>query len=227
MGAVRGAGCLLTVLVLLTACPTLAQADFAGQASVIDGDTLEIHGRRVRLHGIDAPEAAQLCQNRDGKDYRCGQQAALALADLIDRRPVACEQRDIDRYGRIVAVCTVAGTDVGAWLMAQGLALAYRKYSTAYVEQEAAARAARIGIWRGSFVAPWEWRKGQGQRQAANDNAAAECQIKGNISASGERIYHVPGGAHYDRTRIDPSKGERWFCTEAEARAAGWRKARR
>ena len=72
---------------------------------------------------------------------------------------------------------------------------------------------------------PWEWRRGK--RIVANDNAVGQCRIKGNISRSGERIYHIPGGQYYDRTKINPSKSERWFCSEAEAIAAGWRRSKR
>lgn len=105
------------------------------------------------LHGIDAPESGQICQAQ-GKPYRCGQQAALALADLIGSKTVRREERDHDRYGRTVAVCFVGGLDVEAWMVAQGWALAYRKYSSDYVGQEAAARAAQRGVWRGEFTAP-------------------------------------------------------------------------
>jgi endonuclease YncB( thermonuclease family) len=72
---------------------------------MIDGDTIEIHGQGIRLHGIDTPEDGQTCDDASGKPYRCGQVAALALADKIGAGTVACEQRDTDRYGRIVAVC--------------------------------------------------------------------------------------------------------------------------
>ncbi len=91
------------------------------------------------------------------------------------------------------------------------------------MDEEAEAQAVRRGIWGSEFVKPREWRRGK--RIAANDNAPGQCRIKGNINRKGERIYHLPGGKWYDRTRIDPAKGERWFCTEAEARAAGWRKS--
>ncbi len=73
---------------------------------------------------------------------------------------VTCEERDVDRYGRIVAICSVAGEDVGAWLVSQGLAIAYRKYSLDYVDEEEAVEEAGRGMWRGEFVAPWEWRRG-------------------------------------------------------------------
>ncbi len=127
---------------------------------MIDGDTLEIRGWRIRLHGIDAPESRQLC-HLNGKPWQCGKDAANALADKIARRPVTCEDLDRNRYKRMVARCTVVGEDLGAWMVANGLALAYRRYSLDYVEEEADARAARRGIWTGEFVRPWEWRRGK------------------------------------------------------------------
>ena len=147
------------------------------------------------------------------------------LSNFINHRPVTCEERDRDRYGRIVAVCYAGGEDLNAWMVLQGLAVAYRRYSLGYVDQEADARLARRGIWATRFVLPWEWRRGKRLSQgAANENQP--CRIKGNISRGGEWIYHVPGGRWYDRTKISPSKGERWFCSEEEAQAAGWRRAR-
>ena len=74
---------------------------------------------------------------------------------------------------------------------------------------------------------PWEWWRGERLQAATVPDSAADCAIKGNVSSSGERIYHVPGGQYYERTKISTAKGERWFCTEAEAFAAGWRKAKR
>ncbi len=211
----------LTITICLLVTPALA--DVVGTATVIDGDTIEVHGQRIRLHGIDAPESRQLCR-LDGKPWQCGKDAANALADKIARRPVTCEDLGRDRYKRIIARCTVGGEDLEKWMVSQGWALAYRRYSLDYVEQEAEAQAARRGIWAGEFVKPWEWRRGK--RIAANDNAPGQCRIKGNINRKDERIDHAPGDNWYDRTRIDPAKGERWFCSEAEARAVGWRKLR-
>ncbi len=146
-----------TALVCLT---TPALADVAGVASVIDGDTIEVHGQRIRLHGIDAPESRQLCR-QDRKPWQCGKDAANALARKIARRPVTCEDLGRDRYMRIISRCTVAGEDINAWMVSQGLALAYRRYSHDYNDEEADARAARRGIWAGKFVKPWEWRRGK------------------------------------------------------------------
>ena len=93
----------LAVAIMLCWPTWVSDADLTGRASIIDGDTIEIHGQRVRLFGIDAPESRQTCEV-GGQTYRCGQQAALALADYVGQRTVACEQHDVDRYGRIVAV---------------------------------------------------------------------------------------------------------------------------
>ncbi len=148
----------LAIALCLLATP--AFADVAGIASVIDGDTLEIQNQQIRLHGIDAPESRQLCR-LDGKPWQCGKDAANALADKIARRPVTCLDLGRDRYKRMIGRCTVAGEDMGEWLVREGLALAYRRYSVDYVDEEADAQAARRGIWGSEFVKPWEWRWGK------------------------------------------------------------------
>ena len=112
-------------------------------------------------------------------------------------------------------------------MVLNGWALAYRKYSLDYANQEQTARDTRRGIWRGEFVPPWDWRQGKRLQAATALKNADGCTIKGNISSSGERIYHIPGVQHYERTKINTSKGERWFCSETEAVAAGWRKSKR
>lgn len=214
------------LLLAALACGAVA-GDVTGVATVEDGDSLAIGGRKIRLYGVDAPEGRQVC-TRDGKPWRCGQASATALADHLGRRPVVCRVRDRDRYDRLVSDCTLSGESVNAWLVRQGWALAYRRYSGAYVDDEAAARAAKRGVWRSQFTPPWEWRDEQRHAQQSATPAAPPtgCRIKGNISQRKQRIYHVPGDPDYDDTRISPRRGERWFCSEAEARAAGWRRAR-
>jgi endonuclease YncB( thermonuclease family) len=215
------------LVMVLAGCPRAASTEIAGVASVRDGDSLEIGGRKVRLHGVDAVEGGQTC-TREGVSWRCGQAAANALADHLGRRPVICQVRTRDAYGRYVADCTVGGENVNRWLVREGWALAYRRYSTAYVDDENAARAAKRGIWQSEFTPPWTWREDHRRAAgpAATSDPPGDCRIKGNVNLKRQRIYHLPGDPDYDATRIDPRRGERWFCTEAEARAAGWRPPR-
>ncbi|UYN97812.1 MAG: thermonuclease family protein [Enhydrobacter sp.] len=140
--------------------PAGAESPLLGTASVVDGDTLEIRSQRVRLHGIDAPESRQLCTRQDGTRWRCGQQAALALADRIGTATVRCEGNSRDRYGRLIAVCYKNKEDLNRWMVANGWAVAYRRYSLAYAPDEDRARAARNGIWSSTFDMPWDWRAG-------------------------------------------------------------------
>ena len=148
----------VATIAIILQTPALAQQAIVGVANVIDGDTIEIHGARIRFHGIDAPESRQECIRADGKSWRCGQQAAFALSDRIGRATVRCEPRDRDRYGRVVAVCFKDGEDLNRWLVRNGWAVAYRKYSTDYVADEERAKRAKLGIWSGSFEMPWDWR---------------------------------------------------------------------
>ncbi|MFN7000548.1 thermonuclease family protein [Elioraea tepidiphila] len=124
-----------------------------GRASIIDGDTIEVRGRRIRLHGIDAPEKAQTCL-RNGWLWECGRDATAALDRLIGGRTVTCTELDVDHYGRSVAQCLLNGQDVNAWMVRNGWAVAYRRFSDAYVGAEAEARAARRGIWSSRFEMP-------------------------------------------------------------------------
>jgi endonuclease YncB( thermonuclease family) len=209
------------------------QERIAGRAEIIDGDSFEIGDRGVRLFGVDAPEGRQSC-TRDGRKWACGNEAARKLRTLIGDRAVTCIQRDVDNYGRIVAVCRTGAADLAAEMVRSGFATAYRRYSRDYVDEENEARAARRGVWSGQFESPEDYRRGdqrEGQTQRRDDRVSSQarcggCAIKGNINGEGERIYHAPGSPSYDNTVVDESKGERWFRTESEARAAGWRAPR-
>lgn len=197
-----------------------------GRAEVIDGDGLQLGDITIRLFGIDAPEGRQHCR-REGRRWPCGEESARRLHELVDGRTVTCLPRDVDSYGRIVAVCRADGVDVADAMARSGLALAYRRFSDDYVPAEQAARSRRAGVWAGEFLPPWEWRASrQRQDTASQGRPQAGCTIKGNISRGGNRIYHVPGSPSYDATVIDPRRGERWFCSEDEARDAGWRAPR-
>jgi endonuclease YncB( thermonuclease family) len=154
---------ILVILVsfLIGFWPIAVHADeISGFARVIDGDTIVIKGQRIRLHGIDAPERNQKCE-RAGQLYRCGQFATLALANKTKERSVKCEQRAVDRYNRIVAVCTSDNEDLNAWMVIHGHAVAYRRYSLDYVAAEEISRSRKHGIWAGRFIFPWLWRRGK------------------------------------------------------------------
>ncbi len=129
-----------------------------GTASVIDGDTIEIHGERIRLDAIDAPESSQLCLDAASNRFRCGQKSAFALAGMIGRSTVACQPKGGDRYKRTIAVCFKGETNLNAWIVAQGWAVAFRKYGNDYIDEEDEARIKSRGMWAGSFEMPWDWR---------------------------------------------------------------------
>jgi len=167
-----------------------SQTVIKGQASVTDGDSLEIHGTRIRLFGIDAPESRQTCTNSVGKEYRCGQQAANALDNKIKAHTVECRQKDVDQYDRVVAVCLVGGEDINGWMVAQGWALAYRQYSTDYVSQEAGASNSKLGIWQGKFEPPWVWRRNNPERRPTFGNNSSNSQ---RPTKPRQAVYYRPG----------------------------------
>lgn len=132
---------------------------WAGSARIIDGDTLDLNGTRIRLYGIDAPEAAQSCRH-GARDWPCGKEATARLAEMIGTRPLECQTRDTDRYGRSVATCEAGGVSVNTWMVRNGWAVAYRQYGGArYAANEDAAKRDGAGIWAGTFQMPWDWRK--------------------------------------------------------------------
>ena len=220
----RQLACVLSslALVLMGAAPA--------RPSVVDGDTFILGADRIRLWGVDAPEGRQVCQDGRGQAYRCGDMARDQLKALIGDQPVDCRQRDRDQYGRSVAQCRAGGVDLGEAMVRLGWAVEYRTFSYgAYVAVEAQAKAARRGLWAGTFESPSAYRADERAevRAAATSPPSVSCVIKGNINAKGRRIFHVPGQQDYAATRIDTTRGERWFCSVEEARAAGWTAAAR
>lgn len=208
--------------VLATPAKQPVSAPISGRAMAVDGDTLDFDGRRVRLEGIDAPELAQTCGRRWLGTWKCGRVAQRALDTLVDGRRVTCESKGHDKYGRDLGVCFVDGKDINSTLVRQGMAWAFVQYSQSYVTHEAAARQEKSGIWQGRAEPAWSFRGAKWQ--TAEHSAPEGCAIKGNITANG-KIYHVPWGEWYGKVKVEAGKGERWFCSEAEAVAAGWRPA--
>jgi endonuclease YncB( thermonuclease family) len=188
--------------------PTSGPQAIVGQASVIDGDTIEIHSTRIRLYGIDAPESDQTCRVK-GEPFRCGQQAAFALADKIKGHTVECRPKDQDQYGRIVAKCFIGVEDINGWMVERGWALAYLQYSRDYVGQERNAANAKRGIWQGEFQVPWEWRRNQPGRRPISESYSSKSQRPTGPSV----IYYRPGDLSGTRfqTRVE--------CEQARQRA--------
>jgi len=150
-----------------------------GVASVIDGDTIEIHGQRIRFNGIDAPESKQYCDDAKGFEYPCGRRSAEALDGfLAASKPLQCTFVTWDRYQRVVGDCRRAdGASVAAWMVEHGQALDWPRYSQgAYAAQQAKAQAAKVGLWVGNFQAPWDWRAEHG------DGSAPRSQPLGIVS---------------------------------------------
>lgn len=232
---------LRAVLLLALACATpashrlalAAQGDEAradAGVRVIDGDTLQIDGHTVQLYGIDAPELGQYCE-RNGELWECGREAALFLQKTVEFEgpPIECspwgeEPADEDSSELVIGVCQVGPKVVGLTMVQNGYAMALPDSFPDYKEAEKQARQAKLGLWRGDFVPPWQWREGKGG-EARSSDWVRRCSVKGALGRAGEAIYYVPTDPDYDQVAIDPARGERMFCSDEEARAAGWTRA--
>ena len=190
-------------------------------ARVVDGDTIEIEGgQTVRYIGIDTPETVH-----PQKTVECfGREASNKNKELVEGRFVQLEKdvSDTDKYGRLLRYVYVEDILVNEFLVSEGFAHASSyppdvKYQNLLNNAQEDARSQNKGLWAGC--------NGESGTALANQDG---CAIKGNISFStGEKIYHMLGQEYYDKTSIDESKGERWFCTEEEAQKAGWRKSKK
>ncbi len=208
---------------ILWSVSTAMAQDVRSEIIVIDGDTLEIDGVVSRLYGIDAPELGQTCLDKS-KRWRCGLQAALEIRNILTkRRNVKCGTiRMADEAPR--AIChDPQYNDPAELLLMRGLAIALPDSVPAYKRAEYQAKSAKLGIWRGEFVEPSEWRKGK-RLAGPPDSPADICDVKGIISKKGERVYYVPTDKDYDGIEVRTSQGERMFCSDDEAELAGWRR---
>ena len=238
-----------TIIIALVSCLSfsIAQAaDLLGVPRIVDGDTLAIGATKIRLEGIDAPETDQVCLNANGVRWTCGIDARDKLAAHIAGREINCTSNGTDVYRRTLAICYLAGEDLNGWLVQQGWALAYIKYSSVYRQAEESARVNQRGIWEGAFIAPWDWRHRNNKTvilgaisvpidaqaillgpSATEGAPSPDCTIKGIINRNEERIYHTEHQSSYAKIKMDKNDGRRWFCTPEEAEAAGWRRALR
>ena len=147
------------LIILLLLSSKMLAGEISGVASITDGDTIKIFNNRIRFHGIDAPETKQICI-RNLKEYYCGKKATTALVEKIDKRKVRCKvQNNLDRYRRHIGVCFVEGINLNKWMVRNGHAVAFRRYSKNYVKDETYAKKNKLGLWSGSFIHPEKWRK--------------------------------------------------------------------
>jgi len=189
-------------------------------SKVIDGDTIEVEGgMKVRYIGVDTPETVHPL-----KGVQCfGRQATEKNKELVEGKKVRLEKdiSETDKYGRLLRYIWIGNQMVNEILVKEGFAFSSSyppdiKYQERFRAAETDARVSNKGLWEQcSNIA--------GEKTIL---PIGDCVLKGNISSSGEKIYHVPGQRYYNQTVITESKGERWFCSEEEAQKAGWRKSR-
>jgi endonuclease YncB( thermonuclease family) len=193
-----------------------------GRAEAVGGDLLRVAGTTVRLAGIEAPERQQTC-GAGGRRYRCGAAAEAALGRLVNGRTLTCTLSGSDSAGRALATCTRGNLDVNGELVRLGHAFAAGGLFASYSGLERQARDAKAGIWAtGDVERPAEFRTKAWDE--AKRRAPDGCPIKGLVTG-GERVYVLPWSPDYDRGRIQKARGERWFCSEREAEAAGFKPA--
>jgi endonuclease YncB( thermonuclease family) len=218
LAAVMGAAVLIAAL---WATDGRAADNLVNEFSVVDGDTLQIGNHVYSLYGIDAPELGQLCL-QDGRWNRCGITAAFELKKLLEfDKPLRCEPAPADKR-RIV--CHAASVNVALVLLKAGYAVAATGSDVAYRQAEKSAREGNLGLWHMSFVSPWDWRHG---RRLPGADAASEnmgCPVRGIVDDKGRKVYYVPTDSDYKKIAIEDSKGGRLFCSDGEARHAGWRR---
>lgn len=202
----------------------ISAPDVQGRATVLSGDTVRLGDKTIKLTGIEAPDKAQSCSRSGNRRWKCGEAATDALRDKIRSRSVTCQPEGSDAGGRISARCTAGGEDVAAAMVREGYAFSSGGLFARYGSQESEARQKKAGLWAGEAERPADWRARRWDE--AKKRSPSGCPIKGQVTSSG-RVYLMPGMAEYERARVRTSRGERWFCSEDEARNAGFKVADR
>jgi endonuclease YncB( thermonuclease family) len=194
-----------------------------GRAYAAGPDTLRVAGTTVRLTGIEPPESEQRCGSGNAQ-WRCRQVAETALSRIISGRTVSCSPGGTDEAGRTLGYCAVGEKDVAAELVRQGYVFADGSFLARYASQEREARGAKAGMWAGEVERPAAYRTKLWEE--AKLRAPEGCPIKGQVSGA-SRIYVLPWSPDYGRVRVQEARGERWFCSEQDAVAAGFKAAQR
>ena len=149
----------LIAIILLNLSEKIIASEIYGIPVITDGDTIKILNNKIRLYGIDAPEKNQKC-NKNGKEYNCGADATEALIKKISKNTIKClTQKKKDRYNRFLGICFIDKEDLNKWMVRNGYAIAYRRYSKNYILDEEYAKSKKLGLWSGTFLMPEKWRK--------------------------------------------------------------------
>lgn len=222
-------------------------AGITGTPLIIDGNTVQFGSQRLRLGAMASPSTDQQCLNEKGQPWACGVAARDALKTHVAGKLWVCQPIGSTQHGRLLGRCTVGGEDIEKWMVRNGWALASAREAKGYGADEAEARKSKAGLWAGAFVSPRDWRNRNARAMALGalrvtpatkmlllrsahgaKPPSADCAIKANVNRSGVCIYHRPGGRWYAKIKMnDPEKGNRWFCSVAEAKASGCRETRR
>lgn len=202
-----------------------AEPPIVGRALAASGDTIRIGRQTIRLDGIEAPDDDQTCIRSNNRRWRCGQAARSALGRLIAGRQVRCEVTGKGEAGILRASCSAGTTDLAGALVEGGHVLADTGIMARYRSAHAKAQEAKAGIWSGPGAPerPGEWRTRLWNEAQAK--APKGCPIKGKVAGRrGDTVktYHLPWSPTYLRLRVVSARGERWFCSEEEAQAAGF-----
>lgn len=201
--------------------------DIGGRvAIVVNGETLRLANVLIRLDGVEAPDRSQSCQGQGKKRWKCGEMAQVALERLVRGKTLKCQTGTTpDAIGRLNGTCALEdGRDVGAVLVEGGHVFSTSSYFGGYAVQENEAKRQKIGVWANDIERPAEYRAKLWD--SAKLTAPEGCPIKGTVTSAG-KLYVLPWSSEYAKATVRPQRGERWFCSEGDAQAAGWRSSER
>lgn len=196
-----------------------AAAGVHGRARAIRGDLLRVDGQIVKLASIESPAAQHPCMRSNGRKWNCSAAASIALRRMVRGKTVDCTTSGVTDAGHLIGKCTIDGTDIADELVRKGHVFASEGFFATYGASEKEAQANKVGVWQGDTVRPEAWRSQvwEEAKQARPDG----CPIKGFVRSS-SRTYAMPWSRDYDRQKLRERRGDRWFCSEEEARSAGF-----
>lgn len=191
----------------------------AGYAVSLTGDSMRIDGKTVRMADIEAPELTQTCARPNASSWNCGQSALGALRRLTGRNTITCDVQKIDASGHRIGTCRAGDVDLAAEMVRNGHVFASGGFFPTYGSEQSEAQSAKAGLWSGTSRSPQDYR--DERWKTASRDAPQGCPIKGRVVANG-KVYILPWSRNYEKYRVRDGRGDKWFCSEDEARSAGW-----